>query len=162
MSKGRSLQSALVIGTGDGDDNAAALVVGGCGGDGRGAELLTNRPRQRRGEQGSGGSAWRWQQLSPMRESRWRRPGILLLGRERVLVVGGGGNETAEILQLPQDDNDKGVWTLLTQQMTRDFWTTFLVSFNNRIVVVGEYMIKLVPISSKRRVSNMCCLHFRQ
>ncbi len=137
MSKGRSLQSALVIGTGDGDDDAAVLVVGGGGGDGKEAELLTNRPHQRRGGQGSGGSAWRWQQLSPMQEKRPWRPGILLLGRQRVLVVG-GGNKTAEILQLPRDNTDMGVWTLLTQQMTRDFYDNFLVNFNNRIVVVGE------------------------
>ncbi len=137
MSKGRSLQSALCIGTGDGDDDATLLVVGGWGGNENEAELLTNRPPQRRGEQGSGGSAWRWRQLSPMQEKRRDRPGILMLRRERVLVVG-GGNNTAEILQLPQDDNDKGVWTLLTQQMTRGFSIGFLINFNNRIVLVGE------------------------
>ncbi len=138
MSKGSSGQSALFISTGDGDDDATLLVVGGQGGNGKEAELLTNRPPQRRGEQGSGGSAWRWRQLSPMQESRCDRPGLVLLGRERVLVVGGGGNKTAEILQLPRDDTDMGVWTLLTQQMTRDFYDNFLVNFNNRIVVVGE------------------------
>ncbi len=139
MSKGRSLQSALVIGTGDGDDDATVLVLGGVGGDRNEAELLTNRPPQRRGEQASGGSAWRWRQLSPMQEKRCNRPGILLVGRGRVLVVGGAwGNKTAEIFQLPRDDTDMGVWTLLTQQMTRGFYDNFLVNFNNRIVVVGE------------------------
>ncbi len=53
MSKGNSSQSALFIGTGDGDDDATLLVVGGCGGNENEAELLTNRPPQRRGEQGS-------------------------------------------------------------------------------------------------------------
>ncbi len=97
MSKGSRLQSALFIG--NGDDDAAVLVVGGDGGNDNEAELLTNRPHQRGGEQGSRGGAWRWQQLSPMREGRINRPGMLLLGRERVLVVG-GGITTAEILQL--------------------------------------------------------------
>ncbi len=139
MSKASAFQSALCIGTADNDDDAAVLVVGGYGGNENEAELLTNRPPQRRGERASGGSAWRWQQLSPMQESRWRRPGILLLGRERVLVVGGAwGSKTAEVLQLPRDNNDKGVWTLLTQQMTHSFMDNFLVNFNNRIVVVGE------------------------
>ncbi len=73
-----------------------------------------------------------------MQKIRYQRPGILLLGRERVLAVGGGNNKTSEILQLPRDDTDMGVWTLLTQQMTRGFWDNFLVNFNNRIVVVGE------------------------
>ncbi len=138
MSKASCHQSALFISTADNDDDAAVLVVGGWGGNENEAGLLTNRPPQRRGEQGSGGSAWRWRQLSPTQEKRYQRPGLLLLGRERVLVVGGRNNKTAEILQLPRNDNDMGVWTLLTQQMTRDFYGNFLVNFNNRIVVVGE------------------------
>ncbi len=96
MSKESCDQSALFIG--DGDDDAGVLVVGGQGGNSHEAELLTNRPHQRRGEQGNGGGGddpWRWQQLSPLRERRPFRPGILLLGRERVLVVG-GGSKTAE------------------------------------------------------------------
>ncbi len=130
MSKGRSLQSALFIGAADNDDDAAVLVVGGFGLNGKEAELLTNRPHQRRGGQGSGGSAWRWRQLSPMQE---KRP------CERVLVVGGAeGNKTAEMLQLPRNDTDMGVWTLLIQLLTRGFSANFLVNFNNRIVVVGE------------------------
>ncbi len=141
MSKANRLQSALFIG--NGDDDATVLVVGGVGGNGDEAELLTNRPHQGRGEQGSGGGGgdpWRWQQLSPMQKRRWNRPGILLLGRERVLVVGGGfgGNKTAEVLQLPHDDHDPGVWTLLTQPLTRNFNKTFLIIFNNCILAVGE------------------------
>ncbi len=137
MSKESHLQSALFIG--NGDDDAAVLVVGGCGGNWNEAALLTNRPHRRGGEQGCGGGAWRWRQLSPMWEGRVIRPGILLLGRERVLVVGGfNGCKTAEVLQLPHGDNDRGVWTLLTQPLTRDFYGTFLVTFNNRIVAVGE------------------------
>ncbi len=163
MSKESCAQSALFIG--NGDDDAAVLVVGGGGGNGDEAELLTNRPHQGRGEQesGNGGGAWRWQQLSPMREARWNRPGILLLGRERVLVVGGYyGCKTAEVLQLPHDDNDRGVWTLLTQPLTRDFYGTFLVNFNNRILAVGELFINLVTMSSKQRLSIVTCFHFRQ
>ncbi len=160
MSKGNSSQSALFIGSGDGDDDATLLVVGGWGGNSKEVELLTNRSHQRRGGQASRGSAWRWRQLSPMQESRYERPGILLLRRERVLVVG-GGNNTAEIFQLPRDDNDKGVWTLLTQNLTHSFMANFLVNFNNRIVVVGELLIKVLPITSKHRLSNMCCLHLR-
>ncbi len=70
MSKESCGQSALFIG--NGDDDAAVLVVGGYGGNWNEAALLTNRPHQRGGEQGSGGGggAWRWQQLSPMREGR--------------------------------------------------------------------------------------------
>ncbi len=151
MSKESCLQSALFIG--DGDDDAAVLVVGGDGGNKNEAALLTNRPHQRGEEQGSGGGyPWRWRQLSPMHEARGSRPGILLLGRERVLVVGGGyyGSKTAEVLQLPHGDNDRGVWTLLTQPLTRNFRTTFLVHFNNRILAVGELHIHLVAITSKQ------------
>ncbi len=136
MSKASWLQSALFIG--NGDDDATVLVVGGDSGNKNEAELLINRPHQRGGEQGSGGGdPWRWQQLSPMLVKRPRSPGMLLLGRERVLVVG-GGSTTAEILQLPHDDSDRGVWTLLTKPLTRGFGKTFLVNFSNRIVAVGE------------------------
>ncbi len=160
MSKEKHLQSALFIG--NGDDDAAVVVVGGEGGNGHEAELLTNRPHQRGEEQGSGGGdPWRWRQLSPMREGRWNRPGILLLGRERVLVVG-GNRKTAEVLQLPRDDNDQGVWTLLTQPLTRGFDITFLVNFNNRIVGVGESLINLAAITSKQRLSGIAYFHFRR
>ncbi len=132
MSKVSYLQSALFIG--NGDDDAAVLVVGGVGGNENEAELLINRPHQ----QGSGGGdPWRWQQLSPMRERRSNHPGILLLGRERVLVVG-GGRRTAELLHVPHDDNGRCVWTLLTQPLSQAFCRTFLVNFYNRIVAVGE------------------------
>ncbi len=162
MSKGSRLLSALFIG--NGDDDAAVLVVGGLGGNENAAELLKNRPHQRRGEQGSGGGggggAWRWQQLSPMREARCNRPGILLLGRERALVVGGyDGCKTAEVLQLPRDDNDRGVWTLLTQPLSLGFEETFLVNFNNRILAVGELHINLATIISKQRLSSMTHFH---
>ncbi len=163
MSKESWLQSALFIG--NGDDDAAVLVVGGVGGNKNEAALLTNRPHQRGGEQGSGGggAAWRWQQLSPMREARPERPGILLLGRERVLVAGGGYNgcNTAEVLQLPHDDNDRGIWTLLNQPLTRNFERTFLIYFNNRIVAVGELHINLVTITSKQRLTSITHFHFR-
>ncbi len=163
MSKESYWQSALFIS--DGDDNAAVLVVGGYGGNHNEAALLTNRPHQGRGEQGSGGGdPWRWQQLSPMQKGRPYSPGILMLGRERVLVVGGGysGCKTAEVLQQPRNDNDRGVWTLLTQPLSRDFYRTFLVNFNSRVVAVGELLINLVSTTSKQRLSIINCLHFRQ
>ncbi len=160
MSTGKSLQSALFIG--NGDDDVSVLVVGGLGANENEADLLTNRPHQRRGEQGRGDSAWRWQQLSPMLEKRWCRPGMLLLGRERVLVAGGGGNNTAEILQLPSDENDIGVWTLLTQPLTREYTTTFLVNFDNRIVAVGMLRIKVLTVNFKLRLSVIDYFHFRR
>ncbi len=49
------------------------------------------------------------------------------------------------MLQLSRDDNDKGVWTLLTQPTTQGFGTTFLVNFNNGVVDVN-----LVATRSKR------------
>ncbi len=107
------------------------------------AELLTRRP----GEQGNRGGQWRWQQLSPMQEKRTDRPGpILLIGRQRVIVCGGGnlsGRGTAEILKLPRGDNDRGVWTLPTQPMTQSFSTTVLITFYNRIIAIGELLTKL-------------------
>ncbi len=91
-------QSALFIGTGDADN----ADVGGWGGYYNEAAQLTNRQPQMRGEQGNRGGQWRWQQLSPMQEIRPKRPGLLLLGRGRVLVCGGGGflvgSTTPEIL----------------------------------------------------------------
>ncbi len=80
-----------------------------------------------------------------------------------MLVVGGGssGSRTAEVLQLPHGDNDRGVWTLLTQPLSRCFYRTFLVNFNKRIVAVGELHINLVSTTSKQRLSSMNCLHFR-
>ncbi len=143
MDKAYCLQSALFIGTGDDDEDAVILVVGGQDGTEKEAALLTNRPHQTTAVQGNRGGHWRWQQLSPMLEERGCQPGLLLLGGERVLVCGGGdsvfGSITAEILQLPRDDHDsKGVWTLLTQQLTHGFKTTYLVKFNRRVIAVGE------------------------
>ncbi len=146
MDKGYCLQSALFIGTGDGEEDAVILVVGGSGGTGKEAALLTNRPHQTTAVQGNGSGQWRWQQLSPMQKKRDFRPGVLLLGGERVLVCG-GGRKTAEILQLPRDDNDsKGVWTLLTQKMTGYFGSSYLVKFNHRVIAVGELFITMLLI----------------
>ncbi len=75
------------------------------------------------------------------------------------MLVCGGGNSTAEILQLPRDDNDEGVWTLLTQKMTETFWSTYLVNFYKRIVAVGESLIILVTPKSKQHLINLNCLH---
>ncbi len=81
-----------------------------------------------------------------MQKKRYRQPGLLLLGGERVLVCG-GGSKTAEILQLPRDGSDsKGVWTLLTQQCTHSFSSTYLVKFNHRIIAVGELLINMLLI----------------
>ncbi len=148
------MQSALCIGNGDND--VVVLVVEGCGGKSNEAELLSNRPHKPRTNPGNLVTQWRWHKLSPMQEVRPCRPGLLLLGRERVLVCGGGDSSgrkrTAEILQLPRDDDDMGVWTLITQPMTHGFCTAFLVNFNNRIVAVGELLINLVIMNSK----NLC------
>ncbi len=156
-------QSALFIGNED-DDEVAVLVVGGEGGTGKEAALLTNRPHQTTAVQGNQGGHWRWQQLSPMQEKRGCQPGLLLLGGERVLVCGGGaffGSRTAEILQLSRDDNDsKGVWTLLTQQFTLGFHSTFLVKFNHRVIAVGKLLINMLLFFAKQRLFNMICLHF--
>ncbi len=74
-----------------------------------------------------------------MLEERPDGPGMLLLGRDRVLVAGGSwDNATAEVLQLPRDALDRGVWTLLTHQLTQPLGTTFLVNFNARIFAVSE------------------------
>ncbi len=157
MSTRSKWQSALIIGDDDGD--AAVRVVGGWGVTANPAALHNNRPHQARGEQGTRGGQWRWQQLSPMQKVRPDRPGLLLLGGERVLVCGGGWSTTAEILQLPRDDNEKGVWTLLTQGMTQRFWSTYLVNFNNRIVAVGESLITLVPTRPIQHLSNINYFH---
>ncbi len=52
-------------------------------------------------------------------------------------------SRTAEMQQLPRNENDKGVGTLLTQAMTPSDGGTFLVNFNHRIVAVGELLMKL-------------------
>ncbi len=162
MSKRSHLQSALIIGTGDDDGDAAVLVVGGENGNYNEAAILTNRRQQARGEQRNRGGQWRWQQLSPMQEKRPYQPGLLMLGRGRVLVCGGCWSRRAEILQLPRDDNDGSVWTLLTQEMTQSFWFTYLVNFNNRIVAVGESLITLVTTRSIKHLFTIHCLHLRQ
>ncbi len=147
MVKGYFLQTALFIGTGEDEVDAVVLVVGGCGGTGKEAALLTTRPHQTTAVQANQDGQWRWQQLSPMQKKRDWLPGLLLLGRERVLVCGGGGHSlfgsrTAEILQLPRDDHDsKGVWTLLTQQFMPGFRSCYLFQFNCRIIAVGELFI---------------------
>ncbi len=161
MSKGSNFQSAIFIGTGDDDGDTAVLVVGGEGGNANEAALLTNRPHQARGEQGNRGGQWRWQQLPPMQEIRSLHPGLLLLGRGRVLVCGGGWSTTTEILQLPRDVNEKGIWTLLTQEMTQPFLFNYLVNFDNRILAVGESLITRVTPRSKQHLSNMNCFHLR-
>ncbi len=85
--------------------------------------------------------------MSPIHEKRYDEPAMLLFGSERVLVCGGfHGTRTAEVLQLPRNDNDKGVWTLLTQAMTPSDGGTFLVNFNHRIVAVGELQMKLPTV----------------
>ncbi len=84
--------------------------------------------------------------ISYAKEKRDRRPGLLLLGGERGLVCG-GESKTAEILQLPRDNNDsKGVWTLLTQQFTHGFLSTYLVNFNRRVIAFGELLFNMLLI----------------
>ncbi len=137
MSQMNAYHSALCIGDEEGGD-VALLIVGGNGGTAKEAEMLTSRPRRTRRGQGGGHNPWRWQQLSPMQTGRPNCPGMLQLGTGRVLVVGGGrGVQSAEILQLPRGDNDRGVWTLLRETMTQQFGKAFLVNFNNRVLAFG-------------------------
>ncbi len=137
MSQVNANHSALCIGDEEGGD-VALLIVGGNGGSGSEAELLTSRPRRLRRDHGSRGNPWRWQRLSPMQSGRPNHPGMLRLGKERVLVVvGGRGVRSAEIVQLPRGDNDRGVWTLLRETMTQQFGKTFLVNFNNHVLAFG-------------------------
>ncbi len=105
MSKRSHCQSALFIGTEDDDDgdDAALLVVGGQGGNSKEAALLTNRPPQARGERGNRGGKWRWRQLNPMQKGRPWQPGLVLLGRGRVLVCGGGGGDSCGTPPLTDD-----------------------------------------------------------
>ncbi len=64
-----------------------------------------------------------------------------------MLVCGGFlGTRTADVLQLPRNDNDRGVWTLLTKAMTPSDGETFLVNFDHRIVAVGELQMKLPTV----------------
>ncbi len=122
MDKGYCFQSALFIGTRDDDEDAVVLVVGGTGGTGKEAALLTNRPHQSTAVQGNRDGHWRWQQLSPMQEKRDCKPGLLRLGGERVLVCG-GGSRTRENIQLQRDYNySKGVWTLLNKKLTQGIY----------------------------------------
>ncbi len=136
MFKRNGSQSTLFIGNGDAD--AAALLAGGYGGTGREAWLLSGRPQINQDGQ------WRWLRLSPIHEKRQDLPAMLLLRRERAQVCGGfHRTRTAEVLRLPHSDNDKGVWTLLTQAMTPSDGGPFLVNFNHCIVAVGELLMKL-------------------
>ncbi len=128
----KHFHSALFVGHEDGDD-VAVLVVGGCYGTGKEAALLSSRSNQTTRDQGN---PWRWQKLPPMQMCRRHFPGMLLLGRDRVLVAG-GGSRIAEILHLPRDDNDSGVWTRIRVPLTRNFFITFLVNFNNRTLTFG-------------------------
>ncbi len=77
-----------------------------------------------------------------------------------MLVCGSDLITAAEILQLPRGDNERGVWTLLTQEMTQYFSRTYLMNFNNRIVAVGESLITLVAMNLKH-LSNLYCLLLR-
>ncbi len=143
MPQVNACQSALFIG--DEDGAVAVLVVGGNGGTGKEAELLTSSPRRTRRDRDKQGNPWRWQQLSPMQRVRPNRPGLLRLGNERVLVVGGAWrSRTAELLQLPRSDSDRGVWTLLHETMTQEFAKTFLANSNGRILAFGESFVKHV------------------
>ncbi len=113
-------------------------MVGGFGGTGKGAILLSNRSNQVGRDQGI---QWKWQNVSQMNESRRSCPGMLLIGKGRVLVAG-GGSRLAEILKLPLNDNDRGVWTRLTQPLTEYFNQTYLFMLNHRILAIGKRHIK--------------------
>ncbi len=139
MSKQKAFHSALCIEGGAG--GATLLVIGGRGDVERDAELLSNHSYPSEAERGG---PWRWQKLPQMLEPRAFHPGMLLLGKGRVLVAG-GWSETAKILQLPRDASDRGVWTLLTRPMTQELGETFLVNFNHRIIALSEPFLILNP-----------------
>ncbi len=143
MPQVNAYHSALCIADEESGD-VALLIVGGNGGTAKEAEMLTSRPRRTRRGQGSGSNPWRWQQLSSMQIGRPNHPGMLRLGKERVLVVGSGRGRSAEILQLPRGDNDRGGWTLLRETMTQEFAKTFLANFNGHILAFGESFVKHV------------------
>ncbi len=128
----KHFHSALFVGEVDNVD-ASVLVVGGLGGTGKEAGLLSRGSTHASRDPET---QWRWQRLTSMHESRSRRPGMLLLGRDRVLVAGGGSG-LAEILHLPREDNDSGVWTRIRVPLTMRFFGTFVVNFNNRILAFG-------------------------
>ncbi len=132
MFEGKLYHSALFVGDED-DGDASVLVVGGLGATGKEAGLLSRHFNQASGDPGI---PWRWQRLTPMHESRPRRPGMINLGRDRVLVAGGGSG-LVEILHLPRDDNDSGVWTRIRMPLTNNFFITFLVNFNDRTLAFG-------------------------
>ncbi len=140
MSIERSSPSALLIC--NEDDDTRVLVVGGYAEARNGVELLSSRLHRTQGRQNAGGVSWSWRTLSPMLNGRWCHPGMLLLGKNRVLVVG-GDSKTAEIFHLPRDDNDKGVWTCLTNPMSRSFFLTFLVNLSDHIFAFGESIVNV-------------------
>ncbi len=87
-----------------------------------------------------------------MHEDREDRPGVLLLlsggDRQRVLVAG-GIESTAEILQLScSDPSDCGQWTLIAPLST-EFDSTFLVPCSNRIFAIGAFLACAKPFFSK-------------
>ncbi len=68
-----------------------------------------------------------------MQRGRPYHPGMLRLGKESVLVVGGASiRRTAELLQRPRNDGELGLWTLLNATVTQEFVITFLANFNGR------------------------------
>ncbi len=128
----KHFNSALFVGD-EGNDGVAVLVVGGCYGTGKEAAILSTRSNQTTRDLGN---PWRWQKLSPMQMRRRHCPGMLLLRRDRFLVAG-GGSRTAELLHLPREDNDSGVWTRIQVPLTKNFFITFRANFNNRILAFG-------------------------
>ncbi len=125
------------------------------------AQLLSNRPRQVRAALGNRGDQWMWQCMSSILKLKPCQPGLPQLGIGCVLVYGGGERRTAKILQLTREDNDGGVWTLHTQEMTQDFSYTFLVYFSDHIMAVGEAIITSLVMKSKQRLFKIKCLHSR-
>ncbi len=128
-------------------------MVGGCNGTGKEAGLLTSRPRQAARDKGN---PWNCQTLAPMNESRRHCPDMLLLGRDRVLVAT-GGSSLAEVLHVPRHDNDRDVWTLITQPLTQAYHTTILVNFNNRFLAIGKLPIRQAISNKKSWPVNMNC-----
>ncbi len=115
------------------NDDVAVLVIGGFYGTGKEAAILSCCSNQVSRDPET---PWRWREIAPMQMRRRYCPGMILLRSDHVAVAGGEGI-FAEILHLPHDDNDSGVWTRIRGPLIGHFFATSLVNFNNRILAFG-------------------------
>ncbi len=128
------------------EDHVEILVVGGA--HGREVELLSGcfrceKMRIKSNIDDHSHIPWKWSKLPPMLEAHPRRPGMLRLGEDRVLVVG-GNSCSAEVLRLPcrsdGDHNDCVQWTLLARPVTQALKFTFVINVEGRILAFGKHL----------------------